>query len=136
MDGQCQFTDSTLKCKAWEDGYNGNKCSSKSEYVQLTKSSDDENVAVKGFGDYPPPNQLCLPVNNSCQWYDPCLSWRDVCTNDNVCGSADEYYIHLYGPQPSCSALPPGQIPRPTDPPGQCAIRKDHCDWYGKYSQL
>ena len=126
VEGRCKFTDSTLTCKTWVDPLSGNKCGSVSEYDAFTKRHGA--VDVKGFGQYPPPNQLCLPVNSSCEWYDPCLSWTELCTGDNVCGSADDYYVFLYGPKPSCSLAPS----QPREPPGQCAIKSDHCDWYGK----
>ena len=129
VNGTCKFTDSTLKCKTWFDPLYGNKCGPVTE--------DDSPVktkllsAPKGFDQSPPPppNQLCLPINNSCRWYDPCTSWKGHCTNDNICGSLDEYYASLYGLPPSCTA-PPGEVSR--DPPGQCAIKKEHCDWYSK----
>ena len=131
VNGTCQFSHSTLKCKTWVDQLNGNKCGSVTEYRAFVKGN---GLSVpQGFGQYPAPNQLCLPLNNTCQWYDPCLSWRGHCTNDNICGSADEYYAFLYGPLSSC---PPSPRPIPSDPPGQCAIRKDHCDWYGKCSDI
>ena len=130
VNGACKFTDSELSCKAWVDLQNGNKCGNVSEYVEFTKSSG--SLAPKGFGQYPPPNQLCLPVNETCQWYDPCLYWRDeFCAGDFTCGSADEYYAFLYGHRPSCTPPSPGQMP-PAAPLGQCAIKKDMCDWYGK----
>ena len=128
VNGVCQFTESMLKCKTWVDQLSGNKCGSVTEYVAFTKSYGA--VVPKGFGQYPPPNQLCLPENGSCRWYDPCVSWREFCTKDSVCGSADEYYAFVYGPRPPCPVVPPGRIP--TEPPGQCAIDNDHCDWYGK----
>ncbi len=128
----CKFTNSTLKCKTWFDPlYWTTQCSPVTEYNAFMK----RNVvsAIKAFGQDqpppPPPNQLCLPINNSCRLYNPCISWRGHCTNDNICGSLDVYYASLYGPPPSCTP-PPGEIPR--DPPGQCAILKDHCDWYSK----
>ena len=131
VNGTCQFTHSTLKCETWVDQFNGNKCGSVTEYRAFVKGNG--LLVPQGFGQYPAPNQLCLPLNNTCQWYDPCLSWRGHCTNDNICGSADEYYAFLYGPPPSCPP-PPGPIP--SDPPGQCAIKKDNCDWYGKCSLI
>lgn len=126
--GVCQFTTSASNCKAWVDPLNGNKCGSVSEYVAFTNKYGSLNL--KGFSQYPAPNQLCLPINSTCQWYDPCLCWRGFCTTDYICGSADEYYAFLYGPRPSCTLLPPGLIPYA--PPGQCAITKERCNWYSR----
>ena len=124
VEGQCKFTDSTLTCKTWVEPLSGNKCGTVSEYDAFTKRHGA--VDVKGFGQYPPPNQLCLPVNSSCEWYDPCLSWTELCTGDNVCGSADDYYVFLYGPKPSCP------VPIPLERPGECHMKNDYCDWYGE----
>ena len=129
VNGTCKFIDSTLKCKTWvELGY-GNQCGQVTEYFAFVKSKGLS--APKGLGQYPPPNQLCLPINNSCQWYDPCISWKGLFTDGNICGSLDDYYAFLYGQPPSYTPLS-GQIPQDANPPGQCAIRKDRCDWYGK----
>ncbi len=129
----CKFTNSILKCNTSVDPYNGNKCGSVTEYTASVKSNGLS--APKGFGQYPPPNQLCLPINNSCQWYNPCISWKGLFTDGNICGSIDEYYAFLYG-QPPASTLHSGQLSIPKDldinPPGLCAIRNDCCDWYGK----
>ena len=131
MNGMCQFTDSALNCKTSVNRLSGNKCGSASEYdAFIIKSYGSPDP--KGFGQYPAPNQLCLPINDTCQWYDPCLYWRGLCKIDYVCGSADEYYAFLYGPQPACTPPSPRLIPH--EPPGQCAIKRDHCDWYGKYN--
>ena len=134
VNGVCKFINSTLKCKSWvEQFYPGNKCGPETEYYESVKSN--ELSAPKGFGDYPPPNQLCLPINNSCQWYNPCISWKGLFADGNICGSLDEYYAFLYG-QPPSNTKPSlqlsGQTPYDINPPGQCAIRNDHCDWYGK----
>ena len=129
INGICKFIESTLKCKTWVEQYYGNKCGPVIEDSALVKSN--ELSSPKGFGQYPAPNQLCLPINNSCQWYNPCISWKGLFTNGNICGSLDEYYAFLYGQPPSHTLLS-GQIPYDVDPPGQCAIRNDHCDWYGK----
>ncbi len=127
----CKFIDSTLKCNASVEQFYGNKCGPLTEYVASVKTNAGLS-APKGFGQYPPPNQLCLPINNSCQWYNPCISWKGLFTDGNICGSTDEYYAFLYG-QPPPSTLHSG-IPQELDidPPGQCAIRNDHCDWYGE----
>ena len=130
----CKFIDSSLKCKTWVDQVNGNKCGPVTEYFAFLKSNGPS--APKGFGQYPPPNQLCLPINNSCHWYDPCISWKGLFTDGNICGSLDEYYAFLYGSPPSYTVTSlSGKISQGVNPPGQCAIRKDHCDWYGKCSQ-
>ena len=125
----CKFTKSTLKCKTWFNPIYGNKCGPVTEYDTFVKRNGVSAVEAFGQDQPPAPNQLCLPINNSCQWYDPCLSWREHCTNSNICGSLDEYYVSLYGPPPSCA---PSPVEVPHDPPGQCAIMKDHCDWYSK----
>ena len=137
VNNTCKFTESTLKCNASVEQLHGNKCGPMHVTENFASDSVKSNgfSAPKGIGQYPPPNQLCLPINNSCQWYNPCISWKGLFTDGNVCGSLDEYYAFLYG-QPSQSTLHSEQISiskdTDTDPPGQCAIRNDHCDWYGK----
>ena len=138
VNNTCKFTESTLKCNASLEQFYGNKCVpvTDPEYTESAKSNG-LSAQAKGFGQYPPPNQLCLPINNSCQWYNPCISWKQLYTDGNICGSLDEYYAFLYG-QPPQSTLHSGQISisdskdLDIDPPGQCAIRNDHCGWYGK----
>ena len=136
VNGTCKFINSTLKCKTWVDQVHGigNKCGTVTEYNIFMKSNG--LLAPKGFGDYPPPNQLCLPINNSCQWYNPCISWKGLFTDGNICGSLDEYYAFLYGQPPSYTVTKSSlseQSPQDVNPPGQCAIRKDNCDWYGRF---
>ena len=128
----CKFIDSSLKCNASIDPYNGNKCVPVTDPESV--KTNGLSAQAKGFGQYPPPNQLCLPINNSCQWYNPCISWKGLFTDGNICGSLDEYYAFLYGPPSSfTSESLSRQTLQDTDPPGQCAIRNDRCGWYGKY---
>ena len=103
VNGTCKFTESTLKCKTWVDLLYGNKCGPMTEDSALVKNNGLSSP--KGFDQYPAPNQLCLPINNSCQWYDPCISWKGLFTNGNICGSLDEYYAFLYGQPPSVLTL-------------------------------
>ena len=102
----CKFTHSSLKCKTWVDINNGNKCSSVTDPAYTAFMKNKGLSGLKDFGQYPPPNQLCLPINNSCQWYNPCISWKELFTDGNICGSLDQYYAFLYRPPSSFNSLP------------------------------
>lgn len=128
VDGMCQFTNATLECTTWLNSCLGYQCGSTSEYSAFLASPGP----VCSFGgQYPQPDDLCLPINGTCQWYNPCRSWRGFCLSGYNCGTADQYYQFRFGPQPLCA---PGWVE--SDPPGECAVRNGQCDWYSKFSYL
>ena len=132
VNDMCKFIDSSLKCNASVKQFYGNECGPLT--VSDSVKRNGPSVQAERFGQYPPPNQLCLPINNSCQWYNPCISWKGLFTDGNICGSLDEYYAFLYGPPSSGQTSISKDLD--IDPPGQCAIRNDHCDWYGKWHPM
>ena len=121
VNGACQFTNASLECATWLNSCQGYQCGSMSEW---------QGAAPDTMCQYPLPDELCLPINNTCQWYNPCRSWRGFCQSGYNCGTADQYYQFLFGPQPPCPLPPSGWVP--PDPPGECAMRNGQCDWYSK----
>lgn len=127
VDGMCQFTNATLECTTWLNSCRGYQCGSTSEYNAFLASPGP----VCSFGgQYPQPDDLCLPINGTCQWYNPCRTWRGFCLSGYNCGTADRYYQFRFGPQPLCALPPPGWVE--PEPPGECAVRNGQCDWYSK----
>ena len=127
VDGVCQFTNASQDCTTWLNTCQGYQCGTESEYRAFLTAPG----AVCPFGgQYPQPDDICVPINDTCQWYNPCRSWRGFCYSGYNCGTTDQYYQFLFGPQPSCAPPPPGWV-EPI-PPGECAVRNGQCDWYSK----
>ena len=129
VDGTCQFTNDTLECTTWLNSCQGYRCGSTSEYNAFLASPGP--VCPFG-GQYPQPDDICLPINGSCQWYNPCRTWRGFCLSGYNCGTAAQYYQFIFGPQPICALPPPGWVE--PEPPGDCAVRNGQCEWYSKFT--
>jgi len=126
--GRCQFTDSPLQC------VNVQNSSDLCRYHCVAANSSFPDMNVSGSCDigsrFPPPDQLCLPMNGLCQPYSPCRYWKGHCSAPYQCGTVDDFYRFRMGPQPACAPPPPGfESPRP---PGQCILQNDSCSWSGK----
>ena len=130
VDGTCQYTNSDLECTRWvPDCHFSYTCGSVQERQRTANSS---NCGPPLFNQPPPlPDELCLPINNTCQWYNPCRYWRGHCQAPYYCGTADQFYMHQFGPQPLC-ALPPEGWVEP-QPPGECVVRDQSCQWSSEY---
>ena len=124
VDGVCQFTNQTLECSTQLNTCQGYQCGSVSD-------NTERPPGCSFGGQYPEPDELCLPVNGSCQWYNPCTSWVGHCWSGYTCGSLDQYYQFRLGPQPICVPPPPGWV-RP-DPPGECTVTNGQCHWNSKF---
>ena len=126
VNGTCQYTQDTMECS-----------------IQLEMRACDHNryfcteedlggVVVDCFtqgNNYPYPDMLCESINDTCQWYNPCRSWRGFCYSGYRCGSLSEYYAFLHGPVPLC-VPPPGELVEPI-PPGECVVEEERCGWSG-----
>ena len=129
VDGTCQFTTYLLQCTSWVNTCQIRyQCGSIEEHAAYLNSSESHCGL---FQPLPKPNSLCLPISNTCQWYNPCASWRGHCLSGYNCGTADEYYAFLYGPHPLCAQPPPGWT-EPL-PPGECQLDSSaQCSWSSK----
>ena len=127
VNGVCQFTNASLECATWLNSCTGYQCGSVSEYGAFLEAP---GPACPLGSQYPEPDDLCIPINDTCQWYNPCRSWRGFCWAGYNCGANAQYYQFILGPQPLCSPPPPGWVP--PLPPGNCAVRSGQCDWYSK----
>ena len=124
VNGTCVFTDSAPNCTSWlslcERQYH---CTTEEE--RMNKTSEESNCSLGN--QVPAPDSLCEPMNGSCQWYNPCRTWRGHCWAGYQCGSESDYWNFVNGPQPLCSLPPPGwQIPVP---PGKCIVQDGQCGW-------
>ena len=121
--GACQFTNTTLECTTRLNSCQGYQCVSASDVT--------ESPGCAFGGQYPQPDELCLPINGTCQWYDPCVSWPGFCQSGYRCGSIDQYYQFMFGPQPICVPRPPNWVRPP--PPGECTVTNGQCQWNSKW---
>ena len=94
------------------------------------RARENTNCGVIGHPP-PPPDNLCLPINNTCQWYNPCHYWRGHCLSPYQCGTADEYYNFVFGPIPGCFVPPERWVE--LIPPGECLIYDQECNWSSEY---
>lgn len=128
VNGSCQFTNSSLSCRTWlpscEFQY---RCGSEENYTSYLEDSDGRVCNFVG-GPVPPPSNTCIPINGSCQWYNPCRLWPGWCSGPYQCGTLSEYWAFVLGPQPAC-AWPPREQPLP---PGDCIVQNGSCSWSGK----
>lgn len=126
INGTCQYTSVTLECTTWVPDCDYRYTCGSVEERERTDSP--ELCRGNNFGqEAPVPDTLCLPVNDTCQWYNPCHYWRGHCSAPYQCGTADEYYAFKFGPQPLCARPPEGWV-RPL-PPGECVVQQEQCTW-------
>lgn len=126
VNGTCQYTDSDLECTTWvPDCQFSYTCGSVQERERTA------NQSHCGGGQTPPlPDMQCLPINDTCQWYDPCYYWRGFCGGSYSCGNANQYYDFVFGPQPLCARPPEGW--GEVLPPGECVVQDQQCQWSSK----
>ena len=123
--GICQYTNSSLECATWVP-------SGDYRYICGSVAERDQALESKGsfIGNPPVPDQLCLPINGTCQWYNPCRFWKGFCSSPYRCGSIDDYLAFQFGPQPLCAPPPKGWVT--PIPPGECIITDKQCRWSSK----
>ena len=125
VNGICQYTISSLECTTWVPSNDYRyTCGSVEERDQVSETNR------RFIGNPPVPDQLCLPINGMCQWYNPCRFWKGFCSSPYHCGSIDDYLAFQFGPQPRCVAPPKGWV-LPI-PPGDCIITDQQCRWSSK----
>lgn len=122
VDGVCQYAQPIVTCDVWvPDCDYRYTCGTVEERERTTNRCGN-------FGQMPPdPDMLCIPVNDTCQWYNPCRYWRGFCLSGYQCGTVDQYYRWLFGPQPLCAYPPEGWVE--PQPPGECVVQDQQCGW-------
>ncbi len=123
VNGTCQYTRSDLECTGQNLCYQP-VCESTTFFSLI-------DVACPPSDRSPPPDKLCLPINDSCQWFNPCRAWRGHCLSPYRCGTISEYYAFLFGPVAGCAMPPEGWV-EPV-PPGECVVNANQeCAWSSK----
>lgn len=126
----CQYTDSDLECATWvPDCQFSYTCGSVQERDQASNQTNCGHLIGQTL---PLPDTQCLPINNTCQWYNPCYYWRGYCGGTYQCGNANEYYSFEFGPHPLCAPPPEGW--GEVVPPGECVIQHQQCEWSSKFN--
>ena len=125
INGSCKFVN---PCITW----NSNKECYGTDY----QCTDKEHYQHRNCTFYepppPPPKAECLPINGTCQQYNPCRKWPGFCGGPYQCITDIQYYRYTHGPQPECPVPVP---PRP-NPPGECIYQHGQCVWSSKYFVL
>ena len=126
----CTYVEGAPTCVSWLRDCNSDdySCATEAEYSIATEN--DETTCSFPTSPPPTPNAICIPVNDTCEWYNPCRVWQNWCGGEYRCGSEAEFAIFLNGPQPIC-AFPPINATQPV-PPGECVYQDGQCGWSGK----
>ena len=114
INGSCQFVD---PCVTW------NKYCYGADY-QCTEQPRNSSCQYHPASPPPPPKEECLPINGSCQQYNPCRKWPGFCGGPYQCITDIQYYRYTHGPQPGC----PEPLHHPI-PPGECIYQHGECVW-------
>lgn len=127
--GSCSFVPGAPTCVSWlQDCNYGYSCTTEEEFSSAT--ADEENFCSFPAAHPPSPDSICIPVNDTCEWYNPCRTWQSWCGGDYVCDSESQYAAFINGPQPLC--IPPPENATEPVPAGECVYQDGHCVWSGK----
>lgn len=127
VNGVCQYTQPVVTCDIWVPD-----CDYRYTCGTVEERENTSDVTCAIFGNVPPsPDMLCIPVNDTCQWYNPCRYWRGHCLSGYRCGTVEQYYAFVFGPHPLCS-LPPEWWVEP-QPQGECVVEDGECGWSSTY---
>ena len=123
INGSCKFVN---PCVTWNKECYGTdyQCTDKEHY-------NFQNCTFRP--PPPPPKEECLPINGTCQQYNPCRMWPGFCGSPYQCITDIQYYRYTHGPQPICPL--PWPKPRP-NPPGECIYQNGQCIWSSKHQIL
>ena len=125
VNGTCQYAQPAVTCRIWyPDCEFRYTCGTTEEWKR-------NSYTCPPFISLPPPDTLCIPINNTCRWYNPCRYWKNSHSSGYSCGSLDQYYKFIFGLQPP-SIAPPEELVE-TQPPGDCVIVNGECAWSSKW---
>ena len=110
----CHYNSTILECDTWVPHYDYRYT------CGLVKERDD--IMGGGFRTPPTPDKLCVPVNDTCQWFNPCQYWREHSFAPYQCGTLDEYYSFIFGPTPLGARPPDAEQWVEPVPPGVCVV--------------
>ena len=123
----CTFSSVAPTCVSWLPNCRTQYvCTTEKVYVERT----EETCSVLSLPP-PTPDAVCVPVDDRCEWRDPCTTWQGFCGGDYMCGSQLEFAEFRRGPTPICAAPSPFVLPDPI-PPGECLYRDGQCEWSRK----
>ena len=123
VNGSCLFTSNVPTCATWQVD-----CTS--EYACGTLQQYESTLSCPYLlGTPPPPEEMCMPLEERCNWFQPCRSWQSYCNGEYVCGTLSEYWTFMNSPHPACT-LTSANIFR--IPPGKCIVQDGHCAWSSK----
>ena len=125
INGSCKFVNPCVTWNPNEDCYGTDyQCTDKEHYHHHNCTYYEPRP--------PPPKEECLPINGTCQQYNPCRVWPGFCGGPYQCITDIQYYRYTHEPQPECPVPVP---PRP-DPPGECIYQHGQCVWSSKFINL
>ena len=128
-DETCSFVAGAPTCVSWLRGCSLQySCTTEEEYSTVTEEEGDMVCSFPALAP-PSPDSICIPVNDTCQWHNPCRVWQNWCGGDYICGSEAQYAAFIHGPQPIC--LPPPENATEPVPEGECVYQSGQCEWSG-----
>lgn len=124
----CGFMEDAALCVSWLPSCSYQYiCTTADEMMVATENSTD--ICNTVYMSPPTPASVCTPINNTCEWRNPCRAWLSSCGERYVCGDETQYASFLYGPHPICANLPPNAtLPVPA---GECIYQDGQCEWSG-----
>ena len=128
----CSFVAGAPTCVSWLQDCNYEySCVTEEEFSAATSGGE----VVCSFPSAPPPSpdSVCIPVDTTCKWYDPCHTWQGWCGGEYMCGTESEYAAFIHGPQPLC-VTPSPNATEPV-PEAECVYQNGRCVWSGMYVQ-
>ena len=125
----CAFVEGAPTCVSWLRDCNIEySCTTEADFSAATEN--DETACSFPASPPPTPNAICIPVNDTCEWHNPCRTWQNWCGGEYRCGSEAQYAAFINGPQPIC-AFPPFNATSRV-PAGECVYQDGQCVWSGK----
>lgn len=123
----CGFMEDAALCVSWLPNCSYQySCTTADEMMEATADSTDTCNGV--YMSPPTPASVCTPINNTCEWRNPCRAWQSSCGERYVCGDEAQYAGFLYGPHPICANIPNATLPVPA---GECIYQDGQCEWSG-----